>query len=294
MNKIKQLLIIPYLLTLFFILVHSIYHLITQAFSLAWLSVIIACGPMLGFMVYLGIGGTPRTSRHLPIQVIAASVGAAIVLINFEWLPAFYTLIFGFAGVMAYVFWYSDLGRDDSPVLALGNILPEFAFLADSGATLHSSGYLGSPSIYLFYRGSWCPLCVAQIREISEQYQQLQAMGVNVILMSPQGQQDTKSLAKKFHVPFIFGFDKDNAVAKLLGIAHRDGIPPGLSGDSGADTVFPTVIITDEKNKIIWTDQTDNYRVRPEPATFLAVLKNYRKEDTFSASQQSSRVQPGG
>ena len=41
------------------------------------------------------------------------------------------------------------------------------------------------------------------------------------------------------------------------------------------DTVLPTVIITDASGKIIFVDLTDNYRVRPEPETFIQVLKEY-------------------
>ena len=39
-----------------------------------------------------------------------------------------------------------------------------------------------------------------------------------------------------------------------------------------SETVLPTVIITDEEGKILFLDQTDNYRVRPEPETFFEVL----------------------
>jgi hypothetical protein len=42
-----------------------------------------------------------------------------------------------------------------------------------------------------------------------------------------------------------------------------------------SETVLPTVIITDETGKIIWTHQTDNYRVRPEPDVFLDVLRGH-------------------
>ncbi len=47
-----------------------------------------------------------------------------------------------------------------------------------------------------------------------------------------------------------------------------------------SDTVLPTVIITDEKGKIIFVDLTDNYRVRPEPETFLQIID----ESIFSKS----------
>jgi len=36
---------------------------------------------------------------------------------------------------------------------------------------------------------------------------------------------------------------------------------------------MPTVIITDANGRVHWADETDNYRVRPEPETFLKVLK---------------------
>jgi len=36
---------------------------------------------------------------------------------------------------------------------------------------------------------------------------------------------------------------------------------------------MPTVIITDEDGKFLFSDETDNYRVRPEPELFLEILR---------------------
>jgi len=41
--------------------------------------------------------------------------------------------------------------------------------------------------------------------------------------------------------------------------------------------ILPTVIITDAEGKIIFADLTDNYRVRPEPDTFLKVIDEIDK-----------------
>ncbi len=41
---------------------------------------------------------------------------------------------------------------------------------------------------------------------------------------------------------------------------------------SGSETVLPTVIITGTDGAVLWTHLTDNYRIRPEPSTFLEVL----------------------
>lgn len=63
-------------------------------------------------------------------------------------------------------------------------------------------------------------------------------------------------------------------VAQTLGIANAYGVPMGmqvLGYDS--ETVLPTVIITEVGGRILWADETDNYRVRPEPELFLNVLR---------------------
>jgi len=79
-------------------------------------------------------------------------------------------------------------------------------------------------------------------------------------------------LAEKFDAPFEFLVDADGAAARELGLTHVGGVPKGVPG-YGADTVYPTVIIVDAARRILFSDQTDNYRVRPEPQTFLDVLE---------------------
>ena len=68
--------------------------------------------------------------------------------------------------------------------------------------------------------------------------------------------------------------DKDSRAARALGISSEFGIPTGLEAlGYDTDAPMPTVIITDANGKVLWTHETDNYRVRPEPETFLSVLK---------------------
>ena len=114
---------------------------------------------------------------------------------------------------------------------------------------------------------------MAQIKEIAAQYQQLADHGVQIVLISPQPHKHTRKLAQRFDVPFIYLVDSGNKVARQLKLLARNGLPFGmqlLGYDS--DTVMPTVIITDDEGKIIFADLTDNYRVRPEPETFMRVL----------------------
>jgi len=136
-----------------------------------------------------------------------------------------------------------------------------------------ASAFFDKPTIFLFYRGNWCPLCMAQIKEIAKGYKALKQRNVNVVFISSQPHKYTKSLAEKFDLQFNFLVDNSNKIAKQLGILSKNGIPMGfqLFGYDN-DTALPTVIITNKKGTIIFADLTDNYRVRPEPATFFRIL----------------------
>ena len=112
---------------------------------------------------------------------------------------------------------------------------------------------------------------MAQIKEIAEQYRSLNDRGVKIYLVSNQSDENSAKLAKKFEVAMNFMVDKNGDVAETLKVKQSGGTPAGIMGYD-ADTSMPTVVITDGEGKIIFADLTDNYRVRPEPETFIAVL----------------------
>lgn len=111
------------------------------------------------------------------------------------------------------------------------------------------------------------------IKEIAGQYKELEQRGVNMIFISPQPHKYSNNLANKYKLNFNFLTDVNNKVAKQLNIFAKNGIPTGFQVFGyDSDTVLPTVIITDTNGKIVFADLTDNYRVRPEPETFLKVI----------------------
>lgn len=177
-------------------------------------------------------------------------------------------------GWVLYVYWYSRFGSRENEQLQKGKLLPTFEVINTNKEKVIIPNQYNKSLLILFFRGNWCPLCMAQIKEISRKYQQIAETGTEILLISPQPIRHTKSLAKKFDVPFTFLIDKDNKASKKLGIFHSSGTPLGLEVlGYERDTVMPTVVMTNDKGKIIFTDLTDNYRVRPEPDTFLKILR---------------------
>jgi len=66
--------------------------------------------------------------------------------------------------------------------------------------------------------------------------------------------------------------DEDLKAAKRLGIADIGGSPVGMPGFP-PDTVMATVIALDEEGKVLFGDETDNYRRRPHPDSFLHLFE---------------------
>lgn len=260
--------------------VHALIALIgsdTSIARLAWAGSLLATGSLLGFFAWLMRGKAARTSAGLHAILALTAAGAVITLLaalrGGPLLPLLYALVIGFDGCVAYVYWYSRFPDRDRSTLAVGNPLPSFTLKSADGALIDSASLVGKVTLLLFYRGNWCPLCMAQIKEIAARYRELAERGVQVLLVSPQPQQHTQALATRFDAPMQFLVDDDNAAAKALGIDAPNGLPMGLQAMGyDRDTVLPTVLLIDHAGRIAWNHLTDNYRVRPEPDTFIEVI----------------------
>jgi len=277
-NKLKSVFVMVFINAAVIIMFYTLYLFYFNDFLLANIGqFLVSFTISFLFIKAMTLHNTPRTSANLWFRTFIIFIGLLINLygIKSQNLKIDYALPSAFLllGWLAYVFWYSKFGKRSSSILQTGKILPNFNLEDINHKKVNTSTFKGNPNIFMFYRGNWCPLCMAQIKEIAGQYQELEKRGVNLNLISPQPHRFTKGLAKKYSVNFNFLVDVNNKAAKKLGIFHKNGLPFGmqvLGYDS--NTVMPTVIVTDKNGKILFADLTDNYRVRPEPDTFFKVL----------------------
>lgn len=248
--------------------------------GLPWVGVALGSWAVaLMFTFWLVFRPFARTSATMPkytALILASTIWAIVTGVSLQNPPAYAAIVLAMSNVVGwftYIFWYSRFAKRNKEQLVIGKALPNFTLENEAGEQIQSKDFEGNPTLWMFYRGNWCPLCMAQIKEVAQQYQALNQRGVKVALISPQPHGHTRQLAEKMKVPFHFLVDVKNKAARQLDIVSENGIPKGfeiLGYDS--DTVLPTVIMTNAQGKIIFADLTDNYRVRPEPATFLKVL----------------------
>jgi len=280
LNLLKSIFISSFISWLAFVSIYSIIQLARGMEPLlSWLGLALSAVAPLAFFIKAFLFKSPRTPRHPLEYTILSGLGLVMTMamsyrygdaagIMHIW--AFLTLVLW----LVYLRWYSVFKGRDAKALNVGSPLPEFQLEAMDSHTVSSESFKAKPHLLLFYRGNWCPFCTAQIAELALAYKRLEALGVTIVLISPQSVKKNLQLAAKFDVPMFFLRDRNSEAAKILGIVHKWGTPMGmqvLGYDS--DTVLPTVILTNQQGTIVYTDQTDNYRVRPEPETFEILIK---------------------
>lgn len=279
MRKARSVFILWYPLGVVAIAAVSAWRLATGGDRWLWGGALLTVLPFIGLYVRAVTADTlARTTHSLPLLSALCLAGVAMAGWGFVagglrgYLPLALALA-GAAGFFLYDFWYSSFGRRVNERLAPGRVLPGFRARDLEGRSVGSQDLRGRPALYMFYRGNWCPFCRAQVREITDRYRELTDRGVEVALVSPGDHDLTRRVAEIFEIPFHFWVDEDLAAARALGIVDEEGVPRGpLRRRHGRDTVLPTVVITDAEGRILFTDQTPNYRVRPEPEIFLRVL----------------------
>jgi peroxiredoxin len=281
MNAIKSTFVSLYMMMAVFVSVYAVQLLLTTRDYMTWGGVLLVYVPFLAVLSWLMIArNMARTSSRFPVLIILGIAG--VIASGWGYLQGGDQLapilaIAGFAAFLVYDYWYSSFGRSHSSQIGVGQPLPTVELRNTAGETISSASLTDRPTVWIFYRGNWCPLCMAQIKEVAAQYQQLEELGVRVALVSPQPHKFTVGLAKKFDVAFDFLTDEGNGAARALGIDQDFGVPMGMQVlGYNNETVMPTVIITDAGGRILWVDETDNYRVRPEPDTYLRVLRDQR------------------
>ena len=90
--------------------------------------------------------------------------------------------------------------------------------LLDGGSLVLPEALAGGFGVVLFFRGSWCPYCNAQLRAFQQSGQALTDARIRVAALSVDDEATTAALAAKHGLTFPVGYGADApAVAALTG-----------------------------------------------------------------------------
>jgi peroxiredoxin len=105
------------------------------------------------------------------------------------------------------------------PLLHPGDTFPELTLTVPGGKTVRvPETFAGRFGVMLFYRGSWCPYCNAQLRAFQRAGDTLADAGASVAALSVDDEETTAALIAKLGLTFPVGYGADaHKVAELTG-----------------------------------------------------------------------------
>ena len=105
------------------------------------------------------------------------------------------------------------------PLLYPGDPFPRLTLNVPGRQTLTvPDAFAGDFAVVLFYRGSWCPYCNAQLRAFQRASEALGDAGIRVAALSVDDEAATAELIAKYGLTYPVGFGADApAVAALTG-----------------------------------------------------------------------------
>ncbi|HSA93227.1 MAG TPA: peroxiredoxin-like family protein [Terriglobales bacterium] len=171
-------------------------------------------------------------------------------------------------------------------ILAAGSKAPAFELPDKDGKMVRSEDLLARGRLVVkFFRGRWCPYCIAELEAYNELLQEIEAAGATLVAASPQTVRQTFFLADQHQLRFPLLSDAGNAVARQFGLVYR--LPEDLkavfqrafinlvhsNGDSSWELPLPAAYVLDRDGTVLYAAADCDFRRRPDPAAVLAALR---------------------
>lgn len=177
----------------------------------------------------------------------------------------------------------------------VGEKLPNFTLpaIGKDGKAIEASldsMLADGPVVLTFFRGSWCPYCVTELKAVEKRIEKIEALGASVLAVSPEKPAETVKLDEKLELEFVLATDHDNVVAKQLGLLFQ--MPdemiekyhdykldvPESNGTETWQLPIPATYVIDTDRTIRFAFVDVNYRERADYDEVLKVLKSIKKD----------------
>ncbi|WP_051200224.1 peroxiredoxin-like family protein [Flavobacterium subsaxonicum] len=174
-------------------------------------------------------------------------------------------------------------------ILKVGDTAPVFKLKNQHNTIIDSTELLkNGPLVVSFYRGSWCPYCVEEVKYLNKYYTEIKDAGANLVVISPQSFSRTEKQASEIKLQYSMLVDADNTVGKAFGLVYEfpqylKDLYQGTFGNNIQDInegtawelPIPARFVVGQGGIIQDVKADPDYRFRPEPIETINFLKKH-------------------
>lgn len=170
-------------------------------------------------------------------------------------------------------------------ILAVGAAAPGFELPDQDGKAVSSHELLSHGRLVIcFFRGRWCPFCVAQMEAMNSALSQIEKTGARLVAISPQTTKQCFFMRDQHHLRYPLLSDGGNQVARQFGLVYR--VPdeqkqvysrtfvnlPFLNGEASWELPIPATYILERDGRVLYASADPDYTRRPEPEEVVRFL----------------------
>lgn len=144
---------------------------------------------------------------------------------------------------------------DVNPLL-IGSSIPDIMLTNHWDESINLAAKSTENTLFVFYRGGWCPFCSAELVELAQIEEELYEMDINIVAISPDSPEYLRTSLNELNLNYTLLSDSRLDASKAFGIAYR----------VGAKT------LENYKNNGMDLEERSGYahHLMPVPAVFLA------------------------
>ncbi|SFG24817.1 Peroxiredoxin [Halobacillus alkaliphilus] len=162
--------------------------------------------------------------------------------------------------------------------LNLNEQVPDFTLPGVSGKNFSFKGFLNENGedwhLLIYFRGSWCPACVEELKELEESRDYFDKHQVRLTTISADHRDSLKNMVKKHDLTFPVLADQELDFLEKYGIHYHDENSPyedhGTHGE-------PAYFLTDEDGRLLYQQRQTSPFGRPHPKELRKIIQYIRK-----------------
>jgi peroxiredoxin len=158
-----------------------------------------------------------------------------------------------------------------TPAVAVGRSVVDFTARDDAGQPFDLARLRGRPFLLKFFRGHWCPYCVAELRRWEEMRPELDARGIVIVTVCADTAEQIRQGRRRHGLRATMLPDPDLAITDRYHLRNPKNFAPkpGLI----IPLPIPTTILVDGDGIVCWIDQATDYMHRSDPPRVLAAIR---------------------
>lgn len=219
-----------------------------------------------GLMVYSSVLIVPWWAAVLMTLGVALLLVAVVQSFGIVRAGLLLLALLATAATWLYILQWSLLPAYAGP-LKVGEKFPAFYAMRANGTRVTQDNLASGEgnNLIVFFRGRWCPYCMAQLADLDASSRDFADRHVHVIAASIEGGPETQKTQADFPNLEVVS-DSAKKLIEATGVLH-----PGSAMDGG-DTAAPTMILVDRTGIVRWIYRPSRYIARPKAKEVFATI----------------------